>query len=208
MSYPYSPSYTTLQPSPSPSAPMTRTSPSPPPPSNSFHNYLPPLPIPVSPSSSHSNNHYHHSHNNNNHHHHNANHFQQRQTYPTSSPYNRHEPSPDPSPSSKSRLPPITASFTNGYASPATSSYSSEPGSRDEIEDSPGGFGGSGFQGQHVNLPGVDGIMLRGDGMQLDNQSPRNDNRDRDHNRRWNMRDFTLVQTVGMCSKNILFQCD
>jgi hypothetical protein len=203
MSYPHSPSYTTVQPSPSPSAPMTRSSPSPPPPSNSFHNYLPSLPIPVSPSSSHSNNHHHHNYNNNNHHH-NTNHFQQRQTYPTSSPYNRHDPSPDPSPSSKSRLPPITSSFTNGYASPATSSYSSEPGSRDEIEDLSGSFGGSGFQGQHVNLPGVDGIMLRGDGMQLDNHGPRNDNRDRDYNRRWNMRDFTLVQTVGMYSKNTL----
>ena len=178
MNYPYSSSYTTLQPSPSPSDIMTRSSPSPPPSNSSFHPYLPPLPIPVN-SHSHNGNHY--------------NHFQ-RQSYPTSSPNHRHQSSPDPSPSSKSRLPPITSSFTNGYASPATSSYSSEPGSRDEIDlTEPGGS--NSIHG-HVNLPGVDGIMLRGDGMYL---GPRgNEHRDRDYHRRWNMRDFTLVQTVGI----------
>lgn len=177
MSRPYSPSYT-LQHTPSPSEPTNRSSPSPPP-SNSFH-YLP-LPIP-SPS----------SYNNSR-----QSHFQ-RQGYPTSSPYAQYQSSPDPSPSSISRLPSITASFTNGYASPATSSYSSEPGSRDEMDlMEPGSLGGSVFNG-HVNLPGVDGIMLRGDGMHLDNHSPRHDNRDREYRRRWNMRDFTLVQTVGM----------
>ena len=183
MNYPYSPSYTPLQTSPSPSEPMTRSSPSPPPFNSSFHHYLPPLPIPVNSSSQSVNgNHY--------------NHFQ-RQSYPTSSPYYRHQSSPDPSPSSKSRLPPITSSFTNGYASPATSTYSSEPGSRDEIDlTEPGG---SHNMHGHVNLPGVDGIMLRGDGMHLDKPSPRgNDHRDREYHRRWNMRDFTLVQTVGM----------
>src|SRR5436305_5028057 len=114
----YGPSYTTLQSSPSPSAPLIKSSPSPPP-SNSYH-YLPPLPIPSPTSSFNSNN----QHNN---------HFQ-RQNFPTSAPYQLHQSSPDPSPSSKSRLPPITSSFTNGYASPAASSYSSEPASRDEID--------------------------------------------------------------------------
>lgn len=196
MNYPYNPSYITLQPSPSSSASMIRSSPSPPPSSNSFHNYHSPIPIPVSPPSSSSSSH------SNNHH---GNYFQQqRQTYPTSSPYNRHQSSPEPSPSSsKTRLPPITSSFTNGYASPAASSYSSEPGSRDEIDES----GGNGFHGQqeqqHVNLPGVNGIMLRGDGMQLDKHSPKMDNRaEWDYRRKWNMRDFTLVQTVGMCLTN------
>jgi hypothetical protein len=182
MNYPYSSSYTSLQPSPSPSDIMTTSSPSPPPSNSSFHPYLP-LPIPVSSSS--------HSHNGNQY-----NHFQ-RQSYPTSTPYHRHQSSPDPSPSSKGRLPPITSSFTNGYASPATSSYSSEPGSRDEIDlTEPGGS--NSIHG-HVNLPGVDGIMLRGDGMFLDSPGPRgNEHRDREYHRRWNMRDFTLVQTVGM----------
>ena len=59
----------------------------------------------------------------------------------------------------------------------------------------PGSLGGSNFH-PHGNLPGVDGIMSRGEGMHLDKQSSRNDNREK--RRRWNMRDFNLIQTVGM----------
>lgn len=134
MSRPYNPSYT-LQNIPSPSELATRSSPSPPP-SKSFH-YLP-LPIP-SPS----------SYNNSR-----QGHFQ-RQGYPTSSPYTQYQTSPDPSPTSVSRLPSITASFTNGYASPAASSYSSEPGSRDEIDlVEPGSLGGSGDKVSILLQPG------------------------------------------------------
>src|SRR5271155_1300049 len=184
MSYAYSGGhpYPLLQSSPaqSSSESINRATPSPPPSKNSYQ-YLPPLPIP-SPSSYNNHNHtngnnnHHHKNNNNN----NNNHFH-RHPYPTSSPYGRpQQTSPDPSPSSKSRLPPITSSFTNGYASPATSSYSSEPGSRDEIDMmEPGSLGGSTFHG-HVNLPGVDGIMLRGDGMHVDHHGPRNDTRDQE----------------------------
>jgi hypothetical protein len=193
----YQPSYT-LQPSPEP---ITRSTPSPPP-SDTAYPYLPPLPIP--PISSFNN----HNHSPNN------NHFQ-RQIYPTSTPYQPHHQqqhtSPDPTPSlSKLRLPPPptpTSYFPNGYASPTTSSYSSsEPGSRDEIDlMEPGSLGGSHFHtgGQAMtSTSGVDGMIFRGDGIHLDKHSPRNDTRERDHNhhprKRWNMRDFTLVQTVGM----------
>src|SRR5438046_4525611 len=101
MNYPYSPSYITLQHSPSLSEPMMGSSPSPPPSNSSFHHYLPPFPIPVNSSSSQS---------------YNGNHYDpfHRQSYPTSSPYHRHQSSPDTSPSSTGRLPPITSSFTNG----------------------------------------------------------------------------------------------
>ena len=183
----YNPSYP-LQPSPAPSEPSTRSTPSPPPSESSFQ-YLPLLPF-------------------NNNHHPSNNHLQ-RQVYPTSSPYQHQQHSaPDPSPSlSKIRLPPPTPTsyFTNGYASPAASSYSSsEPGSRDEIDlMEPGTLGGSSFHGgQHP--PGIDGMIFRGDGMQLEKHSPRSDSRDRDrhHRKRWNMRDFNLVQTVGMSSPN------
>lgn len=60
-----------------------------------------------------------------------------------------------------------------------------------------------------MNLPGVDGIMLRGDGMFLDNPGPRgNEHRDREYHRRWNMRDFTLVQTVGMSTLTPFYMID
>jgi hypothetical protein len=60
----------------------------------------------------------------------------------------------------------------------------------------PGSLGGSSFHGGHVNLPGVDGIMLRGDnGMHIDDHNSRNED---DYHRPWNMKDFALVQTVGM----------
>lgn len=63
----------------------------------------------------------------------------------------------------------------------------------------PGSLGGSNFQhhGGHVNLPGVDGIMLRGDGMHIDDHNSGNAE---EYHRLWNMKDFTLVQTVGMFS--------
>jgi hypothetical protein len=109
-----------------------------------------------------------------------------RSNFPTSCPDNpRYLPA----------VPP-TASFTSGYASPAASSYSSEPASRDELEMMEPALGGSNFP--HVTLPGVDGIMA--EGMHLDN--PRNDTlRDREYRRGWNMTDFVLVQTVGTTSR-------
>jgi hypothetical protein len=165
----YNPSYT-LQPSSSPSEPLTKLTESPPP-ANAHHHHLPPLPIPAS-----FNNH--------------KNSYP-RQGYPTSSPYQQSSPE---SPSTKIRLPPPTSLFTNGYASPALSSYSSEPGSRDEMEmtDSET-MGGSLRPGI---FPGVDS-MLR-DGMQLEKHSPRGDYREHEWHRRWSMRDFNLVQTVGI----------
>lgn len=48
-----------------------------------------------------------------------------------------------------------------------------------------------------MNLPGVDGIMLRGDGMHIDGPNSRNEE---EQHRLWNMKDFTLVQTVGIFS--------
>jgi hypothetical protein len=56
------------------------------------------------------------------------------------------------------------------------------------------------FHGQHVSLPGVDDMLSRGNnGMILDSTpSPRHEDRDWDGQRGWNMRDFTLIQTVGM----------
>lgn len=191
----YQPSYT-LQPSPDA---ITRSTPSPPPSDTvAYNSYLPPISSFNNPSP-----------NNNNHY--------QRQLYPTSSPYQPHpypqqqslqHTSPDPTPPlSKLRLPPPTPTsyFPNGYASPATSSYSSsEPGSRDEIDlMEPGSLGGSHFHtGGHAihSSSGVDGMIFRGDGTHLDKHTSRNDSREREHHqrKRWNMRDFTLVQTVGM----------
>ena len=177
----YNPSYT-LQPSPSPSESVPTSSASPA--HSDTYGYLPPLPIP--PIFNHS--------------HHLAQNPNQRQIYPTSSPY---QPSPDPTPPlSKLRLPPPapTSFFTNGYASPATSGYSSsEPGSRDEIDMmEAGSLGGSGYHGGHgLNQPGIDGMMFRGDGIRVEKQSSRKENRDQDTRKRWNMRDFTLMQTVG-----------
>jgi len=181
--YPHSPSYTLHPSSPSQSDPITRNTPSPPPQQPS-HSYLPPLPIPIHSSSSYNGAH--------------QNHFQ-RQMYPTSSPYQPHQSSPDPSPHSKSRFPHPTSSFTNGYASPATSAYSSEPGSRDEIDMmEPGTLGGSNFL-PHGNLPGVDGLFRTEHGMYLDKHiNSRHENRDGHCRRGWNMRDFQLIQTVGM----------
>jgi hypothetical protein len=176
----YNPSYT-LHPPPSPSElVITRSTPSPPPiHSSSLHSFLPPLPVPASSlyNNTSTPNNTHHSH-------------LQRHQYPTSSPYQQQHHQSTPDLSAKSRHP--TSSFTNGYASPATSSYSSEPASRDEIElMDPGSLGGSTFHG-HANLPGIDGIISRGDGIYLDH--PRNESR----LKRWNMRDFNLVQTVGI----------
>lgn len=178
----YNPSYT-LRSSLSPSEPSPTTTP-PPAPSDSY-GYLPPLPIPPI---------FNHSHRPSNNH-------SQRQIYPTSSPY---QPSPDPSPAlHKLKLPPPTPTsyFTNGYASPATSGYSSsEPGSRDEIDMmEAGSLGGSGYHGGHgLSQPGIDGMIFRGDGMHVDKHTPRKESRDRDTRKRWNMRDFTLMQTVGV----------
>lgn len=186
------PSYT-LHPSPSPSEPPLndRSSPSPPL-KESFRTYLPPIRIP-------------NSHNNN----HNNNDFQ-RQPYPKSSPYNHPaHASSDPNPMSRIRLPPLspTSYFPNGYASPATSSYSSDPGSRDEIDMmEPGSLGGSNFHGHSSSSsplqPGVDGMIMRGEsGMHIDRyeisrtlESPR----EKEIRKRWSMKDFTLIQTVGL----------
>lgn len=186
MSYPQSPSYTLQPSSPSHSLDSTSNTPSPPPPqqqsSQPSRPYLPPLPIPTN--SSYSNSHH--------------NHFQ-RPMYPTSSPY-QHQ-SPEPSPHSKSHYQHPTSQFTNGYASPATSTYSSEPGSRDEIDmmDS-GSLGGSTFHA-HGNLPGIDGLFRSDQGVHLEKyNSPRHDDREREYRRRWNMSDFQLIQTVGMSS--------
>lgn len=168
----YSPSYT-LQPSPPPSDSIAESSPSPPPANSGLH--LPPLPIPPS-----FNNH--------------KNSFS-RQGYPTSSPHPPpQQSSPEPNPGSKIRLPPPTSLFINGYASPAMSTYSSEPGSRDELELMEPASLGASFH-EPGGFPGVD-VMLR-EGMQLDTQSPRNENREHEFHRRWSMRDFNLVQTVG-----------
>jgi len=62
----------------------------------------------------------------------------------------------------------------------------------------PGSLGASNFQqhGGHVNLPGVDGILLRGDGMLIDDHHSQDED---EYHRPWNMKDFTLVQTVGIC---------
>ena len=223
MSYAYASLTATLP--PSSSASMVRASPLPPSPSSpgTFH-YLPPLPI--SPSSAdeqnartlHNQFHHHRLHRD---HHPQNSHSQapqrkqppqeqqpQRHMYPTSSPFHRYDISPDPNPPSAIRLPPITSSFTDGYASPAASNHSSDPPSRDELDvvmddpNSPSGMSSSNnnnnFHGQHVSLPGVDGMLSRGNGMILDGiPSPRHENRDWDSRERWNMRHFTLIQTVG-----------
>jgi hypothetical protein len=62
-----------------------------------------------------------------------------------------------------------------------------------------GALGGSGYHGAHglLSQPGIDGMMFRGDGIHVEKQSSRKDSRDRDTRKRWNMRDFTLMQTVG-----------
>ena len=208
------------------SAGVPRASPSPPsssPSSASFHYLPPPLPIPDDHASRTLHNHHHNHHSPHHHHLHTNNspspHRQQQQQqqqqprhmYPTSSPFHRFDVSPDPSPPSHgNRLPPITSSFTNGYASPAASTHSSEPGSRDELDvvmgdlsaPSPGTntHNNPNFHGQHVSLPGVDDMLSRGNnGMILDGTpSPRHEDRDWEGRRGWNMRDFTLIQTVGM----------
>jgi hypothetical protein len=156
----YNSPHTLQRPSSSPSEPTVRSlSPSPTPSSNSSQHHVPPLPLPI-PSPSYNTAY--------------QTHFQ-RQVYPTSSPYQQQPASPDPSPGSKIRLPPPTSLFTTGYASPAMSTYSSEPGSRDEVEMmEPGSLGGS-FPG-HGNgrFAGVDSLLLR------------------------ERMDFQLVQTVGL----------
>jgi len=199
---------------------MVRTSPLPPSPSSpgAFH-YPPPLPIPLSSADEqnartlHNQFHHHHQHRE----HPQQNHSQtpqrqqpQRHMYPTSSPFHRYDISADPSSPSAIRLPPITASFTDGYASPAASNHSSDPPSRDELDvvmddpNSPSGMSTNNhhnnniFHGQHVSLPGIDGMLSRGNGMILDGiPSPRQENRDWESRERWNMRHFTLIQTVG-----------
>ena len=202
---------------------MARASHLPPSPSSpgTFH-YLPPLPVP--PSSADEQNartlhsHFHHYHHHRDQDHQQNSHSQapqrqqqqqQRHMYPTSSPFHRYDISPDPSPTSAIRLPPITSSFTNGYASPAASSHSSDPPSRDELDvvmGDPNSSSGmstndnnnTDFHVQHVSLPGVDGMLSRGNGMILDSTtSPRRENRDWESRERWNMRHFTLIQTVG-----------
>jgi len=194
----YNPSYTLQSSPPSPSDPIPSASPSPAPSDSYGGGYLPPLPIPPIF------NHAHHPAANNHNHNHNHSHSHSpRQVYPTSSPY---QPSPDPSASSLSKLrfppPTPTSYFTNGYASPAASSYSSssEPGSRDEIDMMEAGtLGGSAYHGGHaLSQPGIDGMIFRGDGILLEKQaSSRNRSRERDSRKRWSMRDFTLMQTVG-----------
>jgi len=193
----YNPSYTLQSSPPSPSDPIPSASPSPAPSDSYGGGYLPPLPIPPIF------NHAHHPAANNHNHNHGHSHSP-RQIYPTSSPY---QPSPDPSASSLSKLrfppPTPTSYFTNGYASPAASSYSSssEPGSRDEIDMMEAGtLGGSAYHGGHaLSQPGIDGMIFRGDGILLEKQasSSRNRSRERDSRKRWSMRDFTLMQTVG-----------
>ena len=193
----YNPSYTLQSSPPSPSDPIPSASPSPAPSDSYGGGYLPPLPIPPIF------NHAHHPAANNHNHNHGHSHSP-RQVYPTSSPY---QPSPDPSASSLSKLrfppPTPTSYFTNGYASPAASSYSSssEPGSRDEIDMMEAGtLGGSAYHGGHaLSQPGIDGMIFRGDGILLEKQasSSRNRSRERDSRKRWSMRDFTLMQTVG-----------
>jgi hypothetical protein len=199
----------------------------PPPPQSTALHFLPPLPIPPpSPVDEHTPHHHNHfsNHSQNSHSHSShrpqQQHYEkqqqqqqqpQRHMYPTSSPSHRLDISPDPSLPSATRLPPITASFTSGYASPASSSHSSEQSSRDELDivmgdpNAPSGMSSNmsghnnnNFHGQHVSLPGVDGMLSRGNGMLLDSTpSPRHKNRDWETPRRWNMRDFVLIQTVG-----------
>jgi hypothetical protein len=171
----YSPSYT-LRNTPSPSDSAPRSTPSPLIPSSTpYHLQLPPIPSPSSFNSSYSP-------------------FSSspkshipRSIVPTSCPDSygaRFLPGPTPS---------ATASFTSGYASPATSIYSSEPGSQDELDMIEPPFG-SHFH-SHVSLPGIDDIMS--EDMLLDRHQ--NDSlREREFRRGWNMRDFVLVQTVGM----------
>ena len=178
----YNPSYSLHSGTPEP---LARSTPSPPPPSNS-HRYLPSLPIPLSSSPAPYNNSSNNLSNNSQ-----SNQFQ-RQIYPTSSPYPQaYQYSPDPSPNSTSSRLPRPTFFTDGYASPATSSYSSEPGSRDEIDlMEPGTLGGSPFHGT-ATLPGVDAMFRHG---YFDKHVTRSENPD---NRRLNMKEVQLVQTVG-----------
>jgi hypothetical protein len=139
--------------------PSDRITPSSSPSESSSTIYLPPIRIPS-------------FHNNNNNH----NETYSRQMYPTSAPYKR--PATPDAEHTRVRLPaPITSCFANGYASPANSTYSSSPGSRDEID--------------YMDL--TSGVHLAG---------PHTNGRDATEEecpsgRRWHMKDFNLVQTVG-----------
>jgi hypothetical protein len=219
----YNPSYTLQQPTPSPSSEpaLSRSTPTPPTPLSGEHSslpfHLPPIRIPSS--------HY------NNRGGIDDFQQQNRHSYPTSSPYNHplHSPLHPPilhptsaspseptynhtssnnsmSSSSRTRLPPLTSTpptsyFSTGYASPATSTYSSEPGSRDEIDmiDSSGTLGTHSSNGPYHGqtlVPGADGMIIRGEGGMCLDTAMENSQREQDC-RRWSMKDFTLIQTVG-----------
>ena len=223
----YNPSYTLQQqqqqqstPSPSSSLSLSRSTPTPPTPLSDYFPqqfHLPPIRIPAS--------HYKNTRED----------FPHPQPYPTSAPYNQqpspnspilppphqsvHSPSPTSDPtnnsmSSRGRLPPLTSTpptsyFPNGYASPATSTYSSEPGSRDEmdiLEPTPNGDNNNNANDTSFHRPlsptGVDGMNMREEsGIYFDNSkfdsSQRDNIRERQCRKRWTMRDFTLIQTVG-----------